>query len=412
MHDTDSSADLYHFVHDCYVAITNTTVPAAVLSVLSDQINNPYEASINRTNINITVFLRNLMTNYTTDSAVTQRFTSIATEVLGEQVTVDATTIDIMGLQKSVGHALSKTLNAILANWNTSYFDTLSRDGALLSNQPKNAFQSNKSPALVPPKDFLENLQLNPLSNISSSRALLSSDVTQNQNFFIHECDAGSPGGLAEQLSSLLDSFHINLFQVMKETTKGSRSHLGFSQLFKTYRWIPIRRLYEHMFRAVGTRGNSAANQAIPDNRPVFICLQPHNEATRAVYAACAAEPRLRAFQQPGAPYAIGLCPAFWALPRAPVRAFCPYKGRVNEEYTGNALQLNQQSIIVHQLVRIYLGAGVLVPELYALKDVLKLNAEDSYWNPSTWSYWFACEYWSSFSFPSITIEVERRIGD
>ena len=338
------------------------------------------------------------MTNYSSADTLTQRFARVMTNVLGEKAAVDVATTDIITFQKSLGRALGTTLNATLASWNTSYFDALSEDGALLSNGLDSSPRLNKSPSFIPPSNNFDLLnQPNPLNNYNNNnnntnRALLSTDVTQIHNFLIYECDAGSPGGPAEHLTSLLTAFHTNLHHVMKETTKGPRSHLGFTQLFKTPKWIPIRRLYEHMFHAVGTRGNLAANQAIPDTRPVFICLQPHNPVTRGAYDVCAAEPRLRAFQQPGAPYAIGLCPAFWALPTTPVRVFCPYGGRVSEEYTSNALQLNQQSILVHQLVRIYLGESVLVPERYTLKEALALNAEDAYWNPSTWSYWFACE--------------------
>ena len=79
------------------------------------------------------------------------------------------------------------------------------------------------------------------------------------------------------------------------------------------------------------------------------------------------------------------------------MRAFCPYKGEVNDEYTGNALQLNQQSVLVHQLIRIYLGKTVLNPESYTLNEALKLDENDAYLNPSTWSYWYACKRLSLF---------------
>lgn len=324
-------------------------------------------------------------------------------QVLGSNATVDVATMDIVNFQNSLGRALGQVLNATLANWNNTYFRTLSRNGILLGNESDAAPRLSNNSLAIPlpsssfnaPDQYLNRLSSDTPAKTSISRTLLSdsADVTQTQNFLVYECDASTPGSPAEHLTSLLDAFHHNLWHVMKETIKGPRSQLGFTQLFQTAKWIPIRRLYEHMFNAVGTRGNPAANQAIPDNRPSFICLSPNNPITKAPYALCAAEPRLRAFQQPGAPYAIGLCPAFWALPSAPVRVFCPWHGAVGEECTGNALQLNQQSVIVHQLVRIYLGDSVLVPEVFSLKDVLDLGERDAYWNPSTWAYWFACEF-------------------
>ena len=269
--------------------------------------------------------------------------------------------------------------------------DPAGQNAAEAEQIPQNISSQNQYSDIVPP------IQLSNSTNLTlaatNTRNLLSTlDSTQVWDYQILSCDASEPKSLATDLITLLDTFHQNLYLVMRATSKGTRSTLGFSQLFKTQKWLPIRRLYENMHNAVGTAGNLASNPLLPDHRPVFICLQPHKRETHAAYAICEAEPRLRAYQQPGTPYAIGLCPAFWALPTGPVGAFCPRKGVVSEEYTGEALLLNQQSVLVSMLVRIYLGAQVLYPERIGLGEVLALNTDDSYWNPSTWAYWFACK--------------------
>ena len=394
------SQDLYHFIYRWHTAITNVSSPVAVLETLSDYIDSPSEDGINRTDINLAKFLASLITRYSTNETMIRSLRDVMIQVEDTNSVVDVAAMDIVSLQNSLGQTLGKTLTASLSEWNSSYFDSLAKNGALIDRlQLEGVPQLNKSLAqasAAQPFSIIGNPGNQTFNN--TNRNLLSDDVTQNWDYEIRECNAGEPGGLADQVSHLLDTIHENLFLVMRETSRGKRSRYGFFQLFKTEKWIPIRRLYDHMYNAVGTRGNPAANQAVPDNRPTLICLQPDNRYTRSAYAVCAAEPRLRAFQQPGTPYAIGLCPAFWALPTNPVRAFCPYEGKVRDEYTGSALQLNQQSMIVYQMVRIYLGASVLDPEVFGLTEALKLNASEAYWNPSTWSYWYACE-WVLFSF-------------
>ena len=342
------SQDLYHFIYRWHTAITNVSSPVAVLETLSDYIDSPSEDGINRTDINLAKFLASLITRYSTNETMIRSLRDVMIHVEDTNSVVDVAAMDIVSFQKSLGQTLGKTLTASLSEWNSSYFDSLAKNGALIDRlQLEGVPQLNKSLAqasAAQPFSIIGNPGNQTFNN--TNRNLLSDDVTQNWDYEIRECNAGEPGGLADQVSHLLDTIHENLFLVMRETSRGKRSRYGFFQL---------------------------------------------------------------AFQQPGTPYAIGLCPAFWALPTNPVRAFCPYEGKVRDEYTGSALQLNQQSMIVYQMVRIYLGSSVLDPEVFGLTEALKLNASEAYWNPSTWSYWYACE-WVLFPF-SLSTVIPREDG-
>ena len=329
------------------------------------------------------------------------------TQVVGED-TIDIGAMDIQAIQNVLGHALGKTLNASLSAWNTPYFDSLAKNGALLdSSQLEKAPQLNNSLAQAPP-DQSFNPTGNPgdLALNRTGRDILSQDLAQKWNYTITECDAGEPGGLADQVSSLLDTMHNNLFRVMRETKKGKRSRYGFSYLWHTEKWLPIHDIYKKMYNNDRIEGSLAPYPSIVEDRPVFMCLQPHSAATWAARQVCYNEPRLRAFKQPGTLNLIGLCPSFWALPSSPARAFCPYKGKITAGYVGTALQLNQQSVLIHQLVRLYLGSNIIDPEVYSLADSMGLDANDAYRNPSTWAYWYSCEchFYILLSFHATTV--------
>ena len=393
-------------MHAWYEAVTATPAPPAILDILSDHVIDSLQSKGNQTKINIASFLSSVMMQDYTNQTLLSDLKNVTHQIVGESQIVDVGSTDIMSFQNTLGQALNNTLNAILSDWGTPYFATLANDGALLSDHQFDIkVPLDRSPDRYPSQPPFNSANFTLPS--SSTRNILSTpDSTQIWDYEILSCDASEPNGLATHLISLLDTFHQNLFEVMLATSKGARSTLGFFQLFKTNHWIPIRRLYEYMHNAVGTAGNLASSPVLPDNRPIFICLQPHKRETRAAYAVCAEQPRLRAFQQPGTPYAIGLCPSFWALPIGPVRAFCPWKGEVSDDYTGEALLLNQQSILVTMLVRIYMGASVLEPEKIGLREVLTLEKEEAYWNPSTWAYWFACKFIFLFVLSSFNVRL------
>ena len=339
------------------------------------------------------------MTNYSSGDSIVKSFKNVMVQAVGENTIVNVAATDIVSFQNSLGQALGKTLKASLSEWNTTYFDSLARNGALLNDprletppQLNNSFTQAATAEEFGPIGTQGVLPVN-----STSRTLQYVDMVPKHNILIRDCNAGEPGGLAEQVSNLLDSMHANLDTVMRETAKGKRSKLGFSRFWKTDRWIFIRNMYNYMYRTLAPRDNR--HEAIPSNSPVIVCLRPDNKLTWTAYSKCMQEPRLRAFPQPGNPYAIGVCPAFWALPEKPVRAFCPYKGRAVGDMTGSAMQLNQQSVIVHQFIRLYLGKEVLKFERFGLNDALDLEATEALMNPSTWAFWYACEYRLFFAF-------------
>ena len=335
------------------------------------------------------------MTQHGTNSTFLQSFKGAMTEVVGEDTAVDIGAMNIQSFQDLLGLSLGKTLNATISTWNNPYFDCLSNDGLLLDiAQIETSPQLNNSLVLGPPSQSFDITgNLGNLASNSTSRELLSRDYIKHRDYTIAECDGGEPGGLAEQVSDLLDTMHNNLFTVMRETTKGRRSEYGFSNLWQSNEWLPIQNIYKKMYNTERVEGALAGYKSISDDRPVFICLQPHNTETYAAYQVCKNEIRLRAFQQPGNPNLIGLCPAFWALPANPPRAFCPYKGRVTASFIGTALQLNQQSVLIHQLVKIYLDRKIINPEAFSLVDTLRLSPDEAYRNPSTWAYWYSCKF-------------------
>ncbi len=363
--------------------------------MLFNEITSPSKISANRTDIHIADFLAILMTNHTTDNANLPSFKNVMLQVVGADSTVDVGAMNIHAFQDILGQALSKTLNATLSAWNTPYFDALAKNGALLDgSQLEKAPQLNDTLSQIPASQSFEvtgnstDLALN-----NSGRGLLTQDVYKKGNYSIVECDANDIGGLADQVSALLDLIHHNLFLVMHETSKGQRSEYGFSKLWRTPKWLPIHKMYMTMYNNDPITGSVARYRNIESNRPIFMCLQPHNRATWAAHNVCKAEPRLRAFQDPERPNLIALCPSFWALPSQPPRAFCPYKGRITASYIGTALQLNQQAVIIHQLVRMYLGKeNILDEEVYGLSGAMQLDLMEAYRNPSSWAYFYSCE--------------------
>lgn len=369
--------------------------PAAILETLVDQVASPSNVSVNRTDVYIGPYLGNFVTSRSNpNDNFLRSFVGVMEDVVGDEVTVDVGKGNIQTFQDALGQALNKTLIAILSKWDNPYFDTLAKNGALLNiGQLEKAPQLNHSLTHASPEESFDitRAQDNLAFGNNTGRALLTNDMIIHRGYPIIECGSTETGGLAEHIIALIDIMHNNLFLVMRETTKGKRSQYGFSDLWKTDEWIPVRDLYEKMYNNEPIEGAFQQYNAVASNRPVFICIQPHNSATWAPYNVCRQELRLRAFQQPESPNLIGICPSFWALPASPPRAFCPYKGRITAEYVGTALQLNQQSILIHQLVKIYLNRTILSPESFTLADTLKLTPEEASRNPSTWAYWYSC---------------------
>ena len=261
------------YVYDWYSAITNSTAPPAVWDTLNQYLESENNSS--KTEVNTASFLTSLMSNYSTNKGAATSFTTVMTQALGNHSTIDVTEMDMPTFQDNLGQALGKTLNATLSDWSTPYFGTFSNNGALVGTPLENAADLDKcmdqpkadpsGPFGIPEKAGISDIAV--INNVTSvGRNPLSADVTQKWNIQIRECNAGEAGGMAEQLEQLLDEIHDNLSKVVVEVLKGTDSKYGYKQLFKTNDNVQkVKKLFKNLYAGVGTRGNQAANQAIPD---------------------------------------------------------------------------------------------------------------------------------------------------
>ena len=91
----------------------------------------------------------------------------------------------------------------------------------------------------------------------------------------------------------------------------------------------------------------------------------------------------------PGTPY-VFLCPAFFKLPIAPLTSQCPVPTSMSTLRGSGSFIMTQYTDMVHELVRMYLGAH-LKTEYYGLNDVLGLGAGESVINPGSYTWYAAC---------------------
>ena len=227
----------------------------------------------------------------------------------------------------------------------------------------------------------------------SGGRRLLEATESTNHGYLTYNCDARSLGSVdAAAFDELLAQVQAILRIVINQAKKGTASRYGFQALFKSNR---NRQKVAALFAKI-------MNAAVADNdpkqapiTPLVICVKPETKGSgidgmQRLQNSCEKNPGRLAWQ-PRASNIVLLCESFWQLPDVLPAGRCPRNAQGVITPNESWLQLNRQSIFVHEMAHMYLGHNdTLQNETYKLADAVALSEEDSLKNPSNYAFFYA----------------------
>lgn len=131
---------------------------------------------------------------------------------------------------------------------------------------------------------------------------------------------------------------------------------------------------------------------------PVVICVRSKDTThpkIKMLYKFCQKDHRTAGLS---VAHFVILCPGFLQFPRVPANAGCPKIVGKNLErgtlpFPGGIVNGNQISVIIHELVHLYLRVIWLKPEAYGLKASQQLPAGKAMINPDSYTLYAASEY-------------------
>ena len=134
---------------------------------------------------------------------------------------------------------------------------------------------------------------------------------------------------------------------------------------------------------------NSKTNSKQP---PGIVCVAEGNPATRQQYQDCL-QPHVGAFHTTNTPY-IFLCPSFPSQDLEPRNNDC---AKLNNRRTKLSYSpiggLIQTSMLLHELVHVYLQQVELKKEVYEINEVIALPARMKAVNPSNYVFFVGSEF-------------------
>lgn len=131
--------------------------------------------------------------------------------------------------------------------------------------------------------------------------------------------------------------------------------------------------------------------------QPAIICASSEMPGLADQWGVCQS-PSVVASSRPGYRF-VFLCSKFWALPkRIPDALDCVGTLPNGQTSVGQGLARTQLSILLHELVTIYIASSSLKPlhpQVWALHDVLDLPPTKSYLNPANYAFFVASTQYS-----------------
>ena len=225
-------------------------------------------------------------------------------------------------------------------------------------------------------------------------RLLIETSESTNHGYLTSNCDARTLGATdATEFDDLLAGVQANLRIVVNQAKRGAASKYGFQALFKS---SSNTRKVATLFGKIMHVADAENNPTQGPIKPLVVCVGPqaHEEGVvgmEKLYAACQSHPGRRALQ-PFESNIVLLCPSFWELPGVPPGEFCPRKNAQGVMTPNEAwLQLNRQSIFVHEMAHMYLKhVSGKTNETYNVADAVALSEDDSLRNPSNYAFFYA----------------------
>ena len=195
----------------------------------------------------------------------------------------------------------------------------------------------------------------------SPGRHLIQVDKVLQQKYWLVSCKAGVPGAQAEQVKNLVTQIRLNLQLVIREAQKGMASEFGFEAFFKSNdNVLQVLKIFNMVLNAHQIKAPEAYGRShwlMPKKGPPIIgcALSIDDEFTGQAYWECK-HPLQYAFHPLYSAW-IYLCPLFWDIPKATSKGNCPQfyeNGTVGPDEM--ALHNNQEAVLVHELVHMYLS--------------------------------------------------------
>ena len=201
---------------------------------------------------------------------------------------------------------------------------------------------------------------------------IIATPVTSG-NYLIQYC-----GNYAPIIQKALQNTHASLQQAIASMDPTSPVYKAF-----------LNGVDANDVKALFGQISAGANIELPNGhlaRPTIVCINNHmeplwSECKQGHRSASAAENTQWIF----------LCPIFWlVLLPAPLSFHCGSVDSTSKSIEGPDMTQTQYTVLVHELVHLYLGKAKLKPEVYHINDCLALPASQAAINPQNYALYAA----------------------
>lgn len=129
-----------------------------------------------------------------------------------------------------------------------------------------------------------------------------------------------------------------------------------------------------------------------PAKPPVIACVNPnYRDVIPRQYAHCSRKNSHTAAMWEDNTQFIFLCPYFWTFPSYPAMDKCPQVIPGGTRFTKTSIIETQMNVLFHELLHLYMGYPMLIPEAYGINACTSLRAHESIINVSNYDYYLGC---------------------
>ena len=143
---------------------------------------------------------------------------------------------------------------------------------------------------------------------------------------------------------------------------------------------------------------------------PTIVCVNDVTPGLKQQWDRCQMG-RVRAMWSDRSQF-VYLCPDFWELKLQPESSDCGAVVAGGTQLQGSSIEYTQYTLLIHELVHVYIGAPVPQPEVYGVNIAMRLGRTVSVVNPSNYAFYAgsqslcSCPFFCSTELPMANITI------
>ena len=158
--------------------------------------------------------------------------------------------------------------------------------------------------------------------------------------------------------------------------------------------------------------GSNVSFPGRPTRPPVIACVNPHyKDVLPRQYAHCSKKNSYTAAMWEENTQFIFLCPYFWTFPLYPSADKCPQVIPGGIRLTRTSIIETQMDVLFHELLHLYMGYPMLVPEAYDINACTSLRAHESIINVSNYDYYLGCKFFTLYDIPRLQFTLNTSLS-